>query len=849
MYANETFESYSNRQRELEEHALALGGQRFRERLQSAIDQGSESQVGAAKKLLGRGIEPVQAALEAMIAEKKRGGQHAALKWVKLLGADVAAFLAVRVVLDNIHGRISVRKAAFEVTELMQDELRFRRFRTEAPKLFEYVMSSFTTSNYAHMARSLHARIHHASIDTSDLEMDPAERFTVGVKLLDVVRECTGWIAVESKSIRENGKNVDVVELVATEEALAGLDAANDLLECLLPVYLPMIAPPLPWSPGKRGGYMFAQRGKKPLVRSNSATHREMIEQAEMPAVYAAVNRIQETGWAINQRVLAVVEQLILAGGDVAGLPPSSAEALPEKPANMEDEEVSRVWRKAASKVYDRNAKSRVHRKALSDLLKIAKLMKDEAAFFYPHNVDFRGRVYPVASFLHPQGDDLAKGLLTFADGKELGRDGARWLALHGAASLGKTFKAHGARKLSHMTLDERVEYIESIEADIRAVAADPVGCSWWMDADDRWQFLAFCLDYAGYCEYREEGRGNQYVSTLPVAMDGTCNGLQHFAALWLDPVGGEAVNVTPGAQPHDIYQAVANNVLDQLEKDNAEQLAAVWLTSGLVDRKLTKRPTMTFGYGSQQFGFTNQLTEYVEGLDDYGTKWKAFFTADVVNEETGEVSAKSNLQPACAYMAKLIWNALQSVSQSAFEGMAWMRSAAKVIAKDGGKCVQWVVPGTGFPVRQGYMEQTQKQTRTVLAGTYFKPVVYSDTTAPNWKKQTSSVAPNIVHSLDAAALMLTVNVASDHGVSHFAMVHDSYGTHAGDAALLAAMTRQAFYGLYTQQDVVLDLWNQFSAQVDDVTTEEGEPVTIPAPPAKLGMDLGGVLVSDYFFS
>ncbi len=851
----ESLESLSQRQQEMEDHALALGGQRFRKKLEEAIQSGTEAQVGAAKKLLAGGLNLVEKAMADLIAPKKGVGgsrRASAEKWVRALGPEVAAYLALKVILDNIHGRVSVRRAAFDVTELVIDELRFRRFKKEAPRLFEYAMTSFTTSSYAHKARSLDARIHKEEVDISDLQMGQNERFTVGVKLLDIVIQTTQLVTVEKQSFREGGKNTTLVELVATPETIEWLTQGNDKLEFLWPVNLPMVMPPLAWAPGRKGGYRYGLRGKHRLVRSHSKAHRELVEKTEMPQVYAALNRIQETPWRINGAVLEVLQAIINAGGSSAGVPPMSEEPLPPKPHDIDTNEAAKkVWRKAAHRVHEENHASRIRRAELFRLLSIVNKVRDEDAVWFPHNLDFRGRVYPVTNYLHPQGDDLCKGLLQFAEGKALGRDGVAYLLLHGASSLGKT---PAGAKLSHMTLTERIEFMVSIGEDLCAIAEDPLGETWWMDADDKWQFLAFCFDFKGFWNYHQEGRGEAYVSSLPVAMDGTCNGLQHFAALWLDPVGGAAVNVVPSEKPQDIYQTIANVVLGRLEVASQEPMAALWLTSGIVDRKLTKRPTMTFGYGSQTFGFTEQLKEYVQSHDDWKGKLKGHFQEDMVNAETGEVELRSNLQPACAYMAKLIWEALETIAVSAFGGMAWMRAAAKVISKDAKKCVSWVVPGTHFPVRQAYVDQKAVQVKTILGGSIFKPTAYEDTHMPSWKKQTSSVAPNIVHSLDAAALMLTVNQAADSGIQHFAMVHDSYGTLAGDAPVLAAVTRQAFHGLYTQNDVVTSLWGQFQDQAEGL----GEDKEIPVPPMKGYlredgsrdvMDLGGVLLSDYFFS
>jgi DNA-directed RNA polymerase, mitochondrial len=49
--------------------------------------------------------------------------------------------------------------------------------------------------------------------------------------------------------------------------------------------------------------------------------------------------------------------------------------------------------------------------------------------------------------------------------------------------------------------------------------------------------------------------------------MDGSCNGLQHYAALGLDEVGGRAVNLSPSPDglPADVYMGVCNLVNQQV--------------------------------------------------------------------------------------------------------------------------------------------------------------------------------------------------------------------------------------------------------------------------------------------
>ena len=60
----------------------------------------------------------------------------------------------------------------------------------------------------------------------------------------------------------------------------------------------------------------------------------------------------------------------------------------------------------------------------------MARTYVTEEAFYYPHNLDFRGRAYPMHPSLNHLGADLSRGLLQFADAKPLGPRGLRWLEI-----------------------------------------------------------------------------------------------------------------------------------------------------------------------------------------------------------------------------------------------------------------------------------------------------------------------------------------------------------------------------------------------------------------------------------
>lgn len=843
------------RQRDLEDLARTLGEDRFNSRLNKANEKGRASTVGGAKTLLQKAIDPIEQAITHFVEEQqgKRGVKHCAIKWVGLVGYDVAAYITAKVVLDLGGRPFSVRSSALVISETILDELRYRRFRDLAPALFNYRMARFTTSSYAHMARSLNAALNVAVCDTcreagkkecphldcSDLTMSPTHRVLVGTKLIDILIQATGLVEIQhSTEVRGRGPRRTVrqtMTIVPAEGTLEWLAKRNGVLEALDPVYLPMVVPPLQWTPEQRGGYRYALRNKHPLVRV-SDSHATIAAQY-MPTVYNALNAIQNTPWQINRRVFDVVELIAAQGGGMAGIPRLKVDPIPEKPEDIAtNEEARKLWRRAAARITDANVD--VVRGALSfDRVMItARRVVDDEAIFFPYNLDFRGRIYPIANFLTPQGDDLSKGLLTFAQGKPLGSDGAGWLAVHGANTLGKT---PDGQKVSKMTLQERADWVNAHSVDIVQAAGDPLANRWWMQAEEPLQFLAFCFEWAGFCR---EGEG--YVCALPVAQDGTCNGLQHFSAMLRDEVGGKAVNLLPLDRPQDVYDQVAESVRAKLENAvHEDDCAALWLASGWVNRSLVKRPTMTFSYGSKPYGFQQQLYEYLKTslgntVEESKEQWKkaqAHFSVERDGKEKDLVAA------ACGVMSRAIWESLREIVRAAFGGMEWLQKCAREVVKSG-KPIEWTVPATGFRVRQDYyVFDTSKQVETILAGKIVKPRVYVATEEVRVHKQVNAISPNVVHSLDAAALMLTVTQSQAEGIEHFAAVHDSYGTLATDMTLLSRCTRQSFVRLYTAQDVVADLARQFQEQAPDASK-------IPEPPQAGNLDLGLVLASDYFF-
>lgn len=120
-------------------------------------------------------------------------------------------------------------------------------------------------------------------------------------------------------------------------------------------------------------------------------------------------------------------------------------------------------------------------------------------------------------------------------------------------------------------------------------------GRRWWSKAEDPWQCLAACIEISGAIQ---SGDPENFLSNLPVQQDGTCNGLQHYAALGGDLAGAEAVNLINAERPGDVYGKVAQKVSKIVDRDAAHGVELAQLLQGKVTRKTVKQTVMTTVYG-----------------------------------------------------------------------------------------------------------------------------------------------------------------------------------------------------------------------------------------------------------
>lgn len=673
------------------------------------------------------------------------------------------------------------------------------------------------------------------------------ERTSLGMQLLAVLVETTDFFVFQEVS--EDGKT-QPLQLLPTNVFLKAIANAEDKSISLAITYVPTIIPPKPWTSMWDGGYYGALSQNKTLMRyipyARSSQTRKLytsrLNELDLSSVYSAVNAIQATAYRINKPVLDILKYYLSIGGGIAGLAETKPlEQLPRFPHAYEDikedEELLKAFKAHKKKMVEVVHKENQRKGKALRAVMILKTAEDFAKYdsiWFPMNIDFRGRVYPIPTGLNPQGDDMTKSLLQYANpipvSTEDAPDALKWLAIHGAGLAGH----------DKIPLEDRVAWVEENKPNILSSAENPLDFPWWQEQDKPWQFLAWAMEYKRALEYLDShGTLAGFDCRCTIAYDGTCSGLQHYSCLLRDPVGGSAVNLIDHDKPSDIYREVSDKVLTMVKKDVMEgttkgkerkdgtfgpgtkQMAEAWLAHG-INRKVCKRPVMTLAYGSGQYGFADQIYEDT--------------TRD--NPHFAGVGDRQAAQ----YLAKLTWKAVQTTVVAAIEGMECLKKIATALAK-ADMPVEWVTP-MGLPIQQMYLARKTESFQLRLGNASTRYRIYVTTVSENEDvdrhKQATGVAPNFIHSLDATHLMMSINEASKEGCVNFSTVHDSFGTSLGEAARLRRIIRQQMVKLYTEHDPLAD----FLRHAEELL---GEPLDIELP-KKGSLDINCILDSKFVF-
>ena len=547
------------------------------------------------------------------------------------------------------------------------------------------------------------------------------------------------------------------------------------------------------------------QTNKRYLEELNNRWH-------EFPVVSSAVNIMQRTEWVINQPVYEVLLACITNGYALGKLPINPEDIpLPPKPHDIAtNKEAKSKWKREASTVYKERAKSKSKYIQVRQILEEAKYFLG-IGFWYPYQLDFRGRIYPKSPMLSPQSADYARAMIKFRFGKPMGTDEAFInFAIAGAGLFGETDKEE---------LHVRTKWVEDNAEKIISTANNPLTDTFWCEADKPFSFLAWCNEYR---DFALSDFSPDFITTLPIQSDCSNSGLQHYSAMMRDEVGGKATNLIPANRPSDVYAMVSDVVVEKL-KQSTDPMAKKWLDYG-IGRKICKKPVMCLPYSLTQYS----CRQYIE---------------DHVNKELVERNKQhdfgDDLFKSTHFLTGLVWKSINEVVVKAKDIMKFLKDVSKLVASEN-LPVAWTTP-LGLPIFMSSYKKESKRVKTKMGDSIIKLSVSSETDEIDRRKVQQSICPNLIHQLDSSCLQLAVVKASNLGIENFSLIHDSFGVLSPDSDKMALALREAFCEIYSN-----DVLANWAMEMKQMLSEKNQR-KFPNLPEKGTLDLELVKKSIFF--
>ena len=811
---------------EVEEKMCYGGIARAEKSIKAAEVGGRADQNPYAKAIMREFVEPLAHAIRESVNAPGRAGPlvaHVAL--LRPLDPDAVAFLAVRSIIVNLCSGLNEyrdghRRVGYQIGSTVHSELVLTQIEAAAPELYHTLVRDLgrrMSKQERHRMTVMKMQAKQRGIAWAEWSLGARDQ--VGLWLLGMCA-AVGLVEIESHEMRTFGYKRLERAVTLAPDVLDKVNSIKDFVSLNAPEYCPCVEPPLDWKDGLGGGFHTPamKRNTRALIRPHPSARPYSLGK-HMPIVDAAANALQRTAWRINRKLLAAVKAVaavysteeIVSTGDTPKphQPDWLTPGMDKATLNEQQAAEFTAWKRNMSIWYTERKLRGQRYSRMSAAIRIADTFVDQPELYFVYFADSRGRMYPMTYAINPQGSDLQKALLEFAVGKPVDTPEAiRWFHVQGANKFG----------FDKATLTERHAWVVERQDLILSFADDPVNNSGWTEADSPLQFLAWCFEYAAWVRDND----GSFVSHLPISMDGSCNGLQNLSAMLRDEIGGRATNLTANAKMEDIYRHVAEaatermrqTVLDDPAKESIRQR---WLEAG-ISRTAVKRTVMCTPYGVTK----RSATEYV--ITDY--------------LDSGAVPSlqRTEYRMAAQVLMDFVWPAIGDVIVKGSQAMTWLKKAARVLIKncdneDGVIC--WTSP-SGFPATQAYYDSKVHRIRTRLFGEQeIRVLTESEDAAVN--QHASGMAPNFVHSMDAAHLHRTAAAARAAGINSLAMIHDDYGTHAADADRLFHIIRQEFVDMYEEHDPIQDLAKRYPQ--------------LPAPPEKGSLEIREVLNSPFFFS
>lgn len=427
-----------------------------------------------------------------------------------------------------------------------------------------------------------------------------------------------------------------------------------------------------------------------------------------------------------------------------------------------------------------------------------------DKVFYTAADMDYRGRIYFVESFLNFQGSDLARGLLTFGESKKVDTNGLRWLKIHAASSFNQSYskedlpswctqdyrshlESEGLDNISvdKMTLEDRESWCDNNLSMIHETAINGE----LHDCEKPVGFLGAAIEIHNY--YSTEG---DYYSSLPIPIDGSNNGWQHLGAISKDTQTGKLVGLVPVKIQNDFYVQTAKRLIEITKVEERKEILAK-MPMKAIRKGISKRGSMTRAYSAGAQKISENMYQDCKSAG-YTMKYG-------ISEDH------------CKGLARDLVKAISDVCPGPLSTMKFLQQLAADRLDQGYNFLTWTTPA-GFEVIYENYHQDQVKFANRIRGIgnvqdKVKHTVKLASAIPDRRGFMCGISPNFIHSQDASHMQIVI----DRFDGLFGAVHDSFSTHACDVDTMLDITKDVFIEMYDCENYFDDIECRLKASAE----------------------------------
>lgn len=604
-----------------------------------------------------------------------------------------------------------------------------------------------------------------------------------------------------------------------------------------LPQRLPMVCEPkeYKYDPSSEeielGGYLLNGEYHVTELIKDKVGHEKSSKLRKDNIIIDMVNRINKTPFKINIDTLNYIREHGYDKGIVIDSSTKDIESFMSNPYKRLSKKDRNRYRSILSKI-------QMERNILSIAITFSKVTK----IYFPVRLEFRGRVLCTTEFFDFQKNDLAKGLISFANPGSIRKTDNEAI---------KYFKGYGANMYGHgldkKSLNYRAKWVDDNSEKLLNFESNDIVES----AENKACFISFCFEYKRFIQYMNNINSVIFYTYLPIQLDATCNGYQHLALLTKeikilgklnldksshedDPndfykfssimlknyIDSEINRVTLKlAEKHDINNNNVNNDCINANSNNNHENSARFLDSEDYLRILILLKEVDLG---------RAILKYLIMKESYRAGIKTL-VKDILSDPDFEKVVDENGK--IFYIYK---NSLKVTYGDIVSYVFALKQVIKLVAPKINKLIKYLddvvgictklkmsidwVAVSGLEVQQSYMKEKDYK---IPAFTFtktrytFKEYLKGEY---DYKKQLRSSTPNFIHTLDASVVALLYK--SLQGIDLYT-VHDCFAVTADNVPRLINDLQLAYIEIYVSNNYLLKFDNYLRTRIYNIHGEK----------------------------